>query len=58
MTPRAVILADPGRDRVTALHPGTGAVLAEVGTEASVLAVGTAGMVLGAGRDLAFVAFR
>jgi hypothetical protein len=57
LTPWAAIVVDPGPGRVTALSPRTGAVLAEARTEARVLAVGSGGMILGAGRDMAYVPF-
>jgi hypothetical protein len=57
LTPWAAIVVDGKPRKVTALHPATGAVLAEVRTEARVLAVGNRGMVIGKGRDMAYVPF-
>jgi hypothetical protein len=57
LTPYAAVIADVRPRRVTALDPATGVVLAEVRTEAKVVAVGRSGMIISAGRDLAHVSF-
>jgi outer membrane protein assembly factor BamB len=57
LTPYAAVVVSEKPHKVTALHPATGAVLAEVRTQARVLAVGRAGLIISAGRDLAYVPF-
>jgi hypothetical protein len=57
LTPYAVVVVGTGPRRVTALDPASGAVLAEARTDGRVLAVGPDGMVLGEGRDVAYVRF-
>ena len=51
----AAIVASEGR--VTALAPATGAVRADVRTDAKVFAVGANGMILVSGRDMAYLPF-
>ena len=55
LTPYAAIVTSKGR--VTALSPANGAVRAEVRTDAKVFAVGPDGMILVAGRDMAYLPF-
>jgi outer membrane protein assembly factor BamB len=55
LTPYAAIVAS--QDRVTALAPATGAVRADVRTDAKVFAVGSNGMILVSGRDMAYLPF-
>jgi outer membrane protein assembly factor BamB len=55
LTPYAAIVASQGR--VTALAPATGAVRADVRTDAKVFAVGSNGMILVSGRDMAYLPF-
>jgi hypothetical protein len=57
LTPYAVVVVGTGPRRVTALDPAGGAVLAEARTAGRVLAVGSGGMIVGEGRDLAYVRF-
>jgi len=57
LTGPAVIVVDERPERVIALHPGTGAVLVDVRSEADVLAVGPAGVVIGKGRDIGYLRF-
>jgi outer membrane protein assembly factor BamB len=57
LTPYAVVVTEAKPYRITALNPVTGAVLAQVRSDARVLAVGRAGMIISAGRDLAYVSF-
>ncbi|GAA0815118.1 hypothetical protein Sya03_15300 [Spirilliplanes yamanashiensis] len=57
VTPYAVVVVDQGPRRVAALRTSTGAVLAEFRTGARVLAVGPSGMVVGEGRQMAYLPF-
>ncbi|HET9517952.1 MAG TPA: PQQ-binding-like beta-propeller repeat protein [Actinoplanes sp.] len=57
LSPYAAVVTEAKPDRITALHPATGAVLAQVRSEARVVAVGRRGMIISAGRDLAYVSF-
>ncbi|WP_412744325.1 hypothetical protein [Krasilnikovia sp. MM14-A1004] len=57
VTPYAAVLVEPKQQRVTAVSPGTGRVLAEVKTTGKPYAVGPGGLVLVSGRDLAYVPF-
>ncbi|WP_328462937.1 hypothetical protein OHA21_36600 [Actinoplanes sp. NBC_00393] len=55
LTPHAVIVL--GKNRVTALTPSSGAVRADVRTDAKIFAVGPDGMIAVSGRDMAYLAF-
>ncbi|MDI6103837.1 hypothetical protein QLQ12_35005 [Actinoplanes sp. NEAU-A12] len=55
LTPYAAIVSSKGR--VTAVAPATGAVRADVRTDAKVFAVGAGGLVLVSGRDMAYLPF-
>jgi hypothetical protein len=57
LTPYAAVVTESKPDRITALHPASGAVLADVRSKARVVAVGANGMIISAGRDLAYVSF-
>jgi outer membrane protein assembly factor BamB len=57
LTPYAAVVVSAKPRRVTALSPATGVVLAEVRTDARVVAVGRNGMIISEGRDLAYVPF-
>ncbi|RZU50571.1 hypothetical protein EV385_2346 [Krasilnikovia cinnamomea] len=57
LTPYAAVLVEPKAGRVTAISPGSGAVLAEVKTTGKPYATGPGGLVLVSGRDLAYVPF-
>ncbi|GAA1880395.1 hypothetical protein GCM10009687_55840 [Asanoa iriomotensis] len=57
LTEPAVVVVDQKPDRIIALHPGTGAELVNVRSEADVLAVGPAGMIIVSGRDMAYLPF-
>jgi hypothetical protein len=57
LTPYAAVVAETGPARVTALNPRSGAVLTEARTDAKVFAVGPGGMILVAGRDMAYLPF-
>jgi outer membrane protein assembly factor BamB len=57
LTPYAAVVVTVKPRRVAALSPATGTVLAEVRTDARVVAVGRSGMIISAGRDLAYVPF-
>jgi hypothetical protein len=58
LTPHAAIVASVNPSRLTALSPGSGAVLAEARTDAKVFAVGPDGMIVVSGRDMAYLPFR
>lgn len=58
LTPWAAIVVSQKPRTVLALHPATGAVLTEARTDARVLAVGSGGLILGQGRDIAYLPFR
>jgi outer membrane protein assembly factor BamB len=57
LSPYAAVVVDPASRRVAALRLSTGAVLAELRTDARVLAVGPGGLVLGERRQLAYLPF-
>ncbi|GAB1643421.1 hypothetical protein [Krasilnikovia sp. MM14-A1259] len=57
LTPYAAVLVEPKAARITAVSPGTGAVLAQVQTGAKPYATGPGGLVLVSGRELAYVPF-
>jgi outer membrane protein assembly factor BamB len=57
LTPYAAIVVEDKPRKVLALDRPGGGVLAEVRTKARVLAVGPHGMILGEGRDMAYVPF-
>ncbi|WP_239083650.1 PQQ-binding-like beta-propeller repeat protein [Asanoa ishikariensis] len=58
LTPPAVVVVDEKPDRIIAVNPGTGAELVNVRSDADVLAVGPAGMIIVSGRDLAYLLFQ
>ncbi|MCA2213602.1 PQQ-like beta-propeller repeat protein [Jidongwangia harbinensis] len=58
LTRHAAIVATVKPSRLTALSPGGGAVLTEARTDAKVFAVGADGMIVVAGRDMAYLPFR
>lgn len=57
LSPYAVVVVDRKPDRIVALDPRTGAELLNLRSEAKVLAVGPAGLVIGEGRDIGYVRF-
>jgi len=57
LTPYAVILTSRKPDRVVALVPSSGRVLADVRTDAVVFAVAAGGMIAVSGRDMAYLPF-
>jgi hypothetical protein len=57
LTPYAAVLLAADPPRVLALNPPDGRVLLEVRSSARVLAVGPAGLVVGEGRDIAYLRF-
>jgi outer membrane protein assembly factor BamB len=57
LTPYAAIVANSGPARITALSPSSGAVLADVRTDAKVFAVGPAGLIAVSGTDMAYLPF-
>ena len=58
LTPWAAVITDTKPARVTALDPGTGAVLIDLKTDATVFTAGPGAMLLASGRDLAYLPFR
>jgi len=58
LTPPAVVVVEEKPDKIIALNPGTGRELVNVRSEADVLAVGPAGMIIVSGRDLAYLPFQ
>jgi hypothetical protein len=58
LTPYAAIVANANPSRITAVAPGSGAVLADLRTDAKVFAVGPGGMIIVSGRDMAYLPFR
>ncbi len=58
LTPPAVVLVEEKPDKIIAVNPGTGTELVNVRSEADVLAVGPAGMIIVSGRDLAYLPFQ
>ncbi|MDG4822470.1 PQQ-binding-like beta-propeller repeat protein [Asanoa sp. WMMD1127] len=58
LTPPAVVVVDEKPDKIIAVNPGTGAELVNVRSDADVLAVGPAGMIVVSGRDIAYLPFR
>jgi len=57
ITPSAVVIASAKPNRVTAMSPATGRLLAEVRTSAKIFAVGPGGMIAVDGRDMAYLPF-
>jgi hypothetical protein len=57
LTPHAVVITSRKPDRVVAVAPGTGRVLADLRTDAEVFAVGPAGLIAVSGRDMAYLPF-
>jgi len=57
LTPYAVIVVTIKPSRVVAVSPSSGRVLADVRTDAKVFAVGAGGMIVVAGRDMAYLPF-
>jgi hypothetical protein len=57
LTPYAVVVVEEAPDRIVALDPRTGRELANLRSSAKVLAVGPTGMVIGEGREIAYVRF-
>lgn len=57
ITPYAAIVANAKPDRITAIAPSTGAVLTDLRTDAKVVAVGPAGMLIVSGREMAYLPF-
>jgi outer membrane protein assembly factor BamB len=57
LTPWAAVVADQKPAKVVALNLRTGGVLAEARTDAKVFAVGPGGLILVAGRDMAYLPF-
>ncbi|WP_433298712.1 PQQ-binding-like beta-propeller repeat protein [Actinoplanes sp. CA-030573] len=57
LTPYAVIIATTKPDRVVALSPSTGRLMAEVRTSAKIFATGPGGMIAVDGRDMAYLPF-
>jgi hypothetical protein len=58
LSPYAAIVVDAKPARITAMSRATGAVLADLRTEATVFAVGPHGLILVDGRDMAYLPFR
>jgi outer membrane protein assembly factor BamB len=57
VTPFAIVVVDESPRRIAALRPATGSALVETRSGARVLAVGSRGMVIGEGRDIAYLPF-
>jgi hypothetical protein len=57
LTPYAAVVAQEKPARVIAVSPRSGAVLTEARTDAKVLAVGPGGLIVVAGRDMAYLPF-
>jgi len=57
LTPYAAVVAQEKPARVVAVNPRTGGVLTEARTDAKVFAVGPEGLILVAGRDMAYLPF-
>jgi ABC-type Fe3+-hydroxamate transport system substrate-binding protein len=57
ITPNAVVIASAKPDRVVAMAPASGRLLAEVRTSAKIFAVGPGGMIAVDGRDMAYLPF-
>ncbi len=57
LTPYAGLVMDADPSRIVAVDPRDGDVFAEVRSEARVLAVGPAGMIIGEGRDIGYLPF-
>jgi outer membrane protein assembly factor BamB len=55
LTPYAVVITTRKPDRIVAVAPGNGRVLADVRTDAEVFAVGPGGMIAVSGRDMAYL---
>ena len=58
LSPYAAIVANPASRRITAMSRTSGAVLADVRTDAEVFAVGPSGMIVVSGREMAYLPFR
>ncbi|WP_127498611.1 hypothetical protein [Actinoplanes solisilvae] len=57
LTPYAVVITSRKPDRVVAVVPGSGRVLADLRTDAEVFAVGPDGLIAVSGRDMAYLPF-
>lgn len=57
LTRHAAVVTERKPDRIVALEPATGRELADLRSSAKVLAVGPAGLVIGEGRDIAYIRF-
>ena len=57
LTPHAVVVTSRKPDRVVAVVPGSGRVLADLRTDAKVFAVGPEGLIAVSGRDMAYLPF-
>ncbi|MFF5082322.1 hypothetical protein ACFY36_35190 [Actinoplanes sp. NPDC000266] len=55
LTPYAALVVSRKPDRIVAIAPGSGRLLADVRTDAEVFAVGPGGMIAVAGRDMAYI---
>ena len=58
LTPYAAIVASSRPGRIVAVTPASGTVRADIRTDGKVYAVGPTGMIVAAGRDMAYVPFR
>ncbi|GGL02868.1 hypothetical protein GCM10012284_41850 [Mangrovihabitans endophyticus] len=58
ITPHAALVLNTKPDRITALAPGSGAVLVDARTDAEVYASGRSGLMAVSGRDMAYLPFR
>ncbi len=58
LTPSAAVITSRAPDRVVAVVPGTGRVLADLRTDAKVFAAGPGGLIAVSGREMAYIAFR
>lgn len=58
LTAPAVVVVDERPDKIIALNPATGAELVNVRSDADVLAVGPAGLIIVSGRNLAYLPFQ
>jgi hypothetical protein len=57
LSPYAAIIVTTKPDRVTAVSPSSGAVRADAHTDAKIFTVGTGGMIVVSGRDMAYLPF-
>lgn len=57
LTPHAAVVVEEKPDRIIALDPATGRELANIRSSAKVLAVGRDGMIIGDGREIAYIRF-